>query len=79
MPSFQLNVKWFLIALAAGLLYVYLLQPAPRVVVKFPSPYTAGKITYRDGSDNCFTYSASKVSCPMDKSLIRQQPIDPDY
>ena len=70
--------KWFFAAFAAGLLYCYLVMPAPEVVVKFPSPYNAGQVVYRDKADTCFTYNASEVTCPTDKSLIKPQPVVAD-
>lgn len=77
MASFQLNVPYFIAALSAGLLYVYLWQPAPKVVVKFPSPWSTD-VKYRDASDTCFKYTAEKVVCPADKAKVRHQPIDLD-
>ena len=38
---------WFFAAFAFGLLACYVLQPKPEVVVRFPSPYNAGKVVYR--------------------------------
>lgn len=71
----KLNPLAFFIAFAIGLLMCYATQPTPEVVVKFPSPFNAGDITYSDKSNNCFKFKAEKVSCPIDKSLIKPQPI----
>jgi hypothetical protein len=70
---------WFFAALAVGLLYTYLVAPAPEVVVKFPSPYNAGQVVYKDKAETCYRYSASRVSCPRDKGLIKEQPIAEDF
>jgi hypothetical protein len=43
--------------------------------MKFPSPNNAGTITYRDEEENCYKYKAERVECPLDKSLIKPQPI----
>jgi hypothetical protein len=67
--------KWFFGAFAVGLLFCYIMTPAPEVVVKFPSPYNVGKVVYKDKSDACFTYNAAEVACPSDKSLVKPQPV----
>lgn len=71
----RINLLWFIASFAVGLLVCYVITPPPNVVVKFPSPYNAGSIVYKDGADNCFTYQADKVTCPKDTSLIKNQPI----
>ena len=70
---------YFFAALAVGLLYTYLAAPKPEVVVKFPSPYNAGQVVYKDKADTCYRYSASREACPRDKSLIKEQPIAEDF
>ena len=71
----RINLKFFLVAFAVGLLVCYVMAPAPEVVVKFPSPYNAGKVVYKDKAGTCFMYKADKSSCPKDKELIKEQPI----
>jgi hypothetical protein len=61
--SFKLHIPAFLLALAIGLLYVYLSTPHRRVVVRQPTLQNAGKITYEDSEKNCFTLNPEKVSC----------------
>ncbi len=66
---------YFFVAFAVGLLACYLLTPPPEVVVRFPSPYNAGQVMYRDKAQNCFTYSATEVSCPRDGHGVKPQPV----
>lgn len=75
----NINLPIFLLSFAIGLFFVYILSPPPNVVLKFPSPYNAGKITYKDKSDTCYTYKADKVACPYDKNLIKPQPLFEDF
>jgi len=70
---------YFFIAFAIGLFLVYIFSPAPNVVVKFPSPYNAGNIIYKDKHDSCYKYEAESVSCPVDKSRIKPQPLLEDF
>lgn len=66
---------WFFAAFAIGLLVCYLIQPPTEVVVRFPSPYNAGQVVYRDKADNCYTYESNEVSCPKDGAGVRPQPL----
>jgi hypothetical protein len=75
----NINPFYFFVSLAVGLFMVYIFNPPPQVVVKFPSPYNAGKITYKDKHDSCYIYRADKVSCPIDRSVIKPQPLFEDF
>ena len=70
-----LNAPAFVLSFVAGILICYMTEPAPQVVVKFPSPHTAGKVKYRDQSDGCFMYRAEKHACPRDRSRVSDQPV----
>lgn len=70
---------FFFVAFAVGMLFVYLSTPPPEVVLKFPSPYNAGKVVYKDKANSCYKYFAEDVSCPKDRSLILPQPILEDF
>jgi hypothetical protein len=61
---------YFIISLAIGILLVYLYQPNPKIIYKYPTPNKAKDITYQDKKDSCFKYKPSKVNCPLDKSKI---------
>lgn len=69
-----IDARFFFAALGAGLLYVYCVSPRPEVVVKFPSPHNAGRITYSDPhADTCFKFKATQVTCP--NAGVREQPM----
>ena len=71
----RIRPLWFFVSFAIGLLACYVLTPAPEVIVRFPSPYNAGEVVYRDKAQNCFTYSAEEVGCPKDGKGIKPQPV----
>ena len=73
--KFCINWAAFIFAFAIGLMYVYISSPPQKVVLKYPTPYNAGKVIYHDAADNCFVFDAKKVECPKDKSIIKPQPI----
>ncbi len=41
----------------------------------YPNPDNIDKLQYKDKSGTCHSFKANKVTCPTDKSLIRQYPI----
>jgi hypothetical protein len=69
----QINFKVFLISFCVGILFVYINQPAPTIVHKFPSPDNINTI-YRD-EDSCYTYNYDEVAC--EKGALPQPIIDP--
>lgn len=77
----MLNLRplYFFGAFAVGLLFCYLVTPAPKVVIKFPSPYNAGQVVYKDSADACFKINADKVQCPSEASAVRPQPLMEDF
>ena len=62
---------YFFIALFIGLFIAYISTPAPDIIIKYPTPQNAGKIVYKDDSDVCYKYKAEEVSCPKDKSNVK--------
>lgn len=73
--TFCIHWAAFILSFGVGLLYVYLTQPPLKVVVKYPTPFNAGKVTYRDSADTCFQFKANKVECPTDGTKVKKQPI----
>jgi len=71
----KIHPLYFFISFAIGLLLCYIYTPSPEIIVKFPSPYNVDNVVYKDKSDSCYKFDASKVSCPADKKLIKEQPI----
>ncbi len=71
---------YFFVAFAIGALACYIMTPPPEVILRFPSPYNAGRVVYKDANrQSCFTYNADKVACPADAGLVRQQPFAEDF
>lgn len=78
---FRLNLMAFILAFSGGLLYIYMFTPPPEVVVKFPTPWNAGRVVYREPNDHssCYVIRATNESCPAEKGRIRPQPIYSPY
>jgi hypothetical protein len=69
------NIPVFIIALSLGLLFIFLSDSEEEVVHVYPTPYNLDKIEYRDTVGNCFDFSADKLKCPEDRTLIKTIPI----
>ena len=70
--KFNFNFLAFIIAFTIGILFVYLSAPKPRIIIKYPTPYNADKIVYKNENDICYKYKVSEIKC-SDKSI--EQPI----
>lgn len=66
---------YFLIALCVGLLYTYISTPPPEIVVKYPTPFNAGQVTYVDDAGVCYKYKVQPTSCPANPAKIKKMPI----
>ena len=70
-----LNPFIFIVAFGISILVVYILQPEPTIVYKYPNPENAGKYTYQDENKSCYKYEANEVKCPSDPKLIIDHPL----
>ena len=73
----RLNFTALVVSFAIGILMTYLITPKPKVVVKFPSPYNAGRVTYKDSADTCFVFRSDAVNCDAElpNGEVRPQPL----
>ena len=70
-----INPLAFFIALAIGLFLTYIYSSPKKIVIKWPTPENAGKVIYKDSADSCYKYKANEVTCPDDKSKIKNNEI----
>lgn len=69
-----INIPIFLISLALGLLFVYVMGPEKKSVYVYPSPSNYTKYQYRDHADQCFEYIPNQVKCPLNPLSIKTIP-----
>jgi hypothetical protein len=69
------NTLWFFIGFATGMLYVYIAQPAQKIIMKHPTPDNASKVVYHDAQNNCYRYLAEEIKCPNDLTLAVNHPL----
>ena len=78
LQSFKFNIIAFIIGFIIGICYIYQKQPPLTENIVYPTPFNAGKITYKNNNGDCFQYTAEPVDCPEDESLIKQHSINSD-
>jgi hypothetical protein len=70
-----ISIPVFLISLAIGLFFIYVLGPEEKKVFLYPNPQNIMDTIYKDKADQCFKYSSNEVTCPKDTSLIQEVPM----
>ena len=60
---FKFNFFAFIIAFSIGMFYVYIASPKPKIVIKYPTPYNANKIVYKNDNDICYKYKVEEINC----------------
>jgi hypothetical protein len=58
-----ISLPVFLVSLAIGLFYVYIMGPEMKKIYVYPTPDNVGKIQYKDNADNCFLFESKEVEC----------------
>ena len=66
---------YFFIALFIGFLLTYTFTPPPKIVYKYPTPDNKEDLVFKDKVNNCYKYTTTKVSCPINKKNIHTIPI----
>ena len=70
-----ISLPIFIISLAIGLFFVYIMGPDMKTIYVYPNPDNVGKVQYKDRADNCFQYQSDEVKYPTNPSLIKGTPI----
>lgn len=72
----HLNSYAFIISFCIGIFIVYIKQVPKRIIYRHPTPYNTENTIYRNNKDGCFKYKMEEISCPADKSLIKEHPVN---
>lgn len=60
---------------AIGLFCVYVLKPAPVMVIKYPNLDNVETTIYRDRNGTCFKYAVKQVDCDAEEDRIKPYPL----
>ena len=76
-PPFKFNIFAFIIGFSIGFLYVYLVTPKKKIIVRFPTPHNCGKIVYQDEHESsmCYKYKSEIIECSNNIGNIKPQPV----
>ena len=61
----KIELTYFCIAFAIGILLSYLTSPRAKVIMKFPNPTNSHKLNYIDDNNVCYKYNSEEVDCPI--------------
>jgi hypothetical protein len=73
--SKYINIPVFMVSLAVGLFFIYVIMPDQRMIFVYPTPENVDILQYRDKTGHCFQFDEKQVPCPTDKSRISQIPV----
>jgi hypothetical protein len=66
-----IDAFYFILSFGFGIFLSYMFAPDPEIIIQYPTPENAGKITYQDDAGVCYRYKAIPTQCPSDKSKIK--------
>ena len=58
-----------------GIFFVYILKPAPMVIMKYPNLENTADVIYRDRNGTCFKYDTKTVDCDKHEDRIKPYPL----
>jgi hypothetical protein len=75
--TFQFHFPIFLISFSIAFLYVYIVGPERKAIIKYPTPFNSKNVLYHNSKSNtdCYMYESTKVDCPSDPTKITTQPV----
>ena len=62
-----LDIRYFIVSLCVGLLYIYVSNEYQKVIILYPNPTNLDKYTYIDKANNCFNYDLEASDCPSNQ------------
>ena len=75
MLSKYISLPIFLISFALGLFFVYILGPDTKTIYMYPNLQNYMNIQYKDSVDQCFEFTPSETTCPINPFSIKTVPI----
>lgn len=67
------NPYFFIYGLGLGIIIVLIFKPQPKVLIQYPTPFNAGKITFKDNLNQCYKFKAIRTQCGKKNQIISPQ------
>ncbi len=64
------NYKFFFYGFLIGVLILCCIRKETKIFVRYPTPYNAGQIIYKDVLNNCYSLKARQTKCSNKNVLI---------
>ena len=68
------DLKYFILSLSLGLLYIYLIDDPKNVVLLYPTPHSFKDYLFKDFLNNCYQLNMKEVSCYETKMNVEDLP-----
>ncbi len=65
-----MNYKFFFYGFLLGILLLCLTKKETKIFIRYPTPYNAGRIVYRDSLNNCYSFKSIRSKCLQDNQVI---------
>jgi hypothetical protein len=72
----HINVLYILLGIAIGIIAQFVVIPEKKVIVKYPEPGKADKMTFRDSNGTCFKFTATEVDCKANEAELQDFPLE---
>jgi len=64
-----------IIGIIVGICAVVFIKPEQKVVYKYPTPVSCGKMIYKDKNGVCYKYSAKEMDCDKNEARLKKFPL----
>jgi hypothetical protein len=71
----HINLLYFLVGIAIGIVAQFVIVPEKKVVVKYPDPSKADAMIFRDSNGTCFKFTAPEVDCNANEGNLNDFPL----
>ena len=69
-----IEIKFFILSLCLGLLYLHLTEDPKKIVILHPTPHSQKEYLFKDFLNNCYELNMKEVSCYENEFKIEDLP-----
>jgi hypothetical protein len=67
-----IHLPLFLVSLAFGLFFVYIIESPQKEIYVFPTPENVNQLQYKDKAGNYFEFTKKELECPTEEGMIEK-------